>query len=668
MSTTAALVPLPVVLPLLAAGTKFAIGVRWPRVQRAISVGTLTAVLAVAVLLLIAADRHGPQVAAIGDWEPPIGIVLVADRLSALMLAISAAVTLCVLIYSYGQGSADDEEGLPLAVFHPTYLVLAAGISNAFLAGDLFNLYVGFEILLVSSYVLITLGGTASRIRSGTTYVIVSLLSSLLFLAAIGLVYAATGTLNLADLALKLRELDPNIRLVLELALLLAFGIKAAVFPMSAWLPDSYPTAPAPVTAVFAGLLTKVGVYAVIRTETLLFPDDDRVAALLMIVALLTMVVGILGAVAQTDVKRMLSFTLVSHIGYMIFGVALGSRLGLSGAIFYAIHHITIQTTLFLTVGMIERVAGSTSSERIGGLAKTAPLLAILFFLPAMNLAGIPPFSGFIGKVALLEGGAQDGSWLAWTLVGGSVVTSLLTLYAVGKAWSRVFWRTPRVAMPAREPAADPSALERRAGHAARPATPPTASPSDIPGATLGGRDIVRGGRMPRLMTAATAGLVVLGLAFTVVAGPLTDVTDRAAVELRDRAVYVGAVAPRTLARTPDGGFVIGPPATLPQGVSTSGADDPAPRPGTAGSIAPSGTGGAPATGTSGLPAGRGSAPAPGTTGAPPVPEGSGTATPGATPEDPDDALRRDDGSTGSADSVTGRDDPDVSPFTGRTP
>ena len=556
--TAADLVPLPVVLPLLAAGTKFAIGVRWPGLQRLISVGTLTAVLVVAVILLIAADQDGPQVAAIGGWQPPVGIVLVADRLSALMLVISAAVTLCVLVYSYGQGSADEEEGLPLAVFHPTYLVLAAGISNAFLAGDLFNLYVGFEILLVASYVLITLGGTASRIRSGTTYVVVSLLSSLLFLAAIGLVYGATGTLNMADMAVKLAALDPDVRLVLELSLLLAFGIKAAVFPMSAWLPDSYPTAPAPVTAVFAGLLTKVGIYAVIRTETLLFPDDDRVAAVLMVVALLTMIVGILGAVAQTDVKRMLSFTLVSHIGYMVFGVALGSQLGMSGAIFYAIHHITIQTTLFLTAGMIERVAGSTSSERIGGLARTAPVLAVLFFLPAMNLAGIPPFSGFIGKVALIEGGVQEGGWLAWLLVAGSVITSLLTLYAVGKAWSRVFWRAPRVAMPT-------------------PTDDHQASPNDIPGATLSGRDIVRGGDMPRLMTAATAAMVVLGLSFTVVAGPLTDVTDRAAVELRDRAVYVTAVAPGTVVRTP-GGWDFGPPAPLPPGFSSLGAGDAAGR------------------------------------------------------------------------------------------
>lgn len=515
------LVPLPVILPLLAAGVKFALGTRLPRFNRGISVVTLSAVLGIALILLFEADRHGPQVAAMAGWDPPMGIVLVADRLSALMLVISAAVTLCVLLYSIGQGTADDERGLPLAVFHPTYLVLAAGISNAFLAGDLFNLYVGFEILLVSSYVLITLGGTASRIRSGATYVIVSLLSSLLFLAAIGLVYGATGTLNLAQMSVRLGGLDENVRLILQLMLLIAFGIKAAVFPMSAWLPDSYPTAPAPVTAVFAGLLTKVGVYAVIRTETLLFPEG-RVATALMVLAFLTMIVGILGAIAQTDVKRMLSFTLVSHIGYMVFGVALGSQLGLTGAIFYAIHHITIQTTLFLTAGMIERVAGSTSTERVGGLARSAPLIAVLFFLPAMNLAGIPPFSGFLGKVALVQAGAQDGDGLAWLLVFGSVATSLLTLYAVAKVWSRVFWRAPRVAM-------------------ATEGVPSVEN--EVPGETLGGQTISRGTRMPRLMVGATAAMVALGLAFTVIAGPLMGYSDRAAAELGERGRYVGAVA-----------------------------------------------------------------------------------------------------------------------------
>ena len=224
----------------------------------------------------------------------------------------------------------------------------------------------------------------------------------------------------MAQLAVRLGDLPEGTQLVLQSMLLIAFRIKAAVFPLSAWLPDSYPTAPAPVTAVFAGLLTKVGVYAIIRTQTLLFPGgalDD----LLMWAALARWSMGILGAVAQTDISRMLSFTLVSHIGYMVFGIALGTAAGLAGAIFYVAHHITIQTTLFLVAGLVERQGGSTAVDRLGGLAKRSPLLALLFFVPAMNLAGIPPLSGFIGKLGLLEAGVADGGPLALTLVAGGV-------------------------------------------------------------------------------------------------------------------------------------------------------------------------------------------------------------------------------------------------------
>src|SRR5690606_9322501 len=232
-----------------------------------------------------------------------------------------------------------------------------------------------------------------------------------------------------------------QLQLILQLLLLTVFSIKAAVFPLSAWLPDSYPTAPAPVTAVFAGLLTKVGVYAIIRTQTVLFPDSP-LSGLLMWAALLTMIIGILGAVAQSEIKRMLSFTLVSHIGYMIFGVALANTGGYAGAIFYTAHHITIQTTLFLVTGLIERRGGTTSLNDLGGLAALSPLLGVLFFVPAMNLAGIPPLSGFVGKLGLLGAGVADGSPLAYALVIGGVLTSLLTLYAMAKVWNRAFWRS----------------------------------------------------------------------------------------------------------------------------------------------------------------------------------------------------------------------------------
>jgi multicomponent Na+:H+ antiporter subunit D len=487
--------PLPVIVPLLSAGLALTLR-RHARAQVAISVAALTFTLAVAILLLVAVD-DGPMVVDVGGWAAPVGIPLVADRLSALMLTISAIVLLGVLVYSLAQQYREEEA--PVAVFHPTYLVLAAGVSNAFLSGDLFNIYVGFEILLAASYVLITLGGTGSRIRAGTTYVVVSLISSAVFVGAIALIYAATGTVNLAQLAQRLPEIDPSTQFALQLLLLLAFGIKAAVFPLSAWLPDSYPTAPAPVTAVFAGLLTKVGIYAVIRTQTLLF-SDSRADTVLMVVALATMLVGILGAVAQDDIKRLLSFTLVSHIGFMVFGIALASPAGLSAAIFYVAHHIVVQTTLFLAAGLMERRGGTTSLERLGGLAKVAPAVAVLFFVPAMSLSGVPPLSGFLGKTGLLQAGVAAGTPMAYVLVAGGVVTSLLTLYAIVKAWNRAFWQD---------------------------------APAELPKV-----------RLPRVMIGSTAAMVVVGLALTVAAGPLYDYTGRAAVGLRTPQMYIGAVLP----------------------------------------------------------------------------------------------------------------------------
>ncbi len=492
------MVPLPVVLPLLGAGLTLVFS-RHPRAQRIISVVVLTLVLVVAVSLVWLADS-GPLVVNVGGWAAPVGISLVADRLSSLMLSVSAAVTLCVLLYSLAQGLTDGDEETPVAIYHPTYLVLVAGVANTFLSGDLFNLYVGFEILLLASFVLLTMGGTVARIRSGSIYVIVAILSSLIFLVAIALIYSATGTLNLAQLAERLPEIDPGVRLVLQLMLLIAFGIKAAVFPMSAWLPDSYPTAPAPVTAVFAGLLTKVGIYAMIRTQTLLF-DDGRVDEILMVAALATMLVGILGAVAQNDIKRLLSFTLVSHIGYMVFGISLSSQIGLAAAIFYVIHHITVQTSLFLVVGLIERRGGSTSLSRLGGLAKVAPVLAILFFVPAMSLSGIPPFSGFLGKLGLLQAGVAAESALATILVVGSVVVSLLTLYVIVKAWNQAFWQ---------------------------------AVPDDLPESKLLGG-----------MVGPTAALVTLGLALTIFAGPIFAYTERAAIDLRAQTPYIDSVFSR---------------------------------------------------------------------------------------------------------------------------
>jgi multicomponent Na+:H+ antiporter subunit D len=534
-------IPLPVVLPLFAAGVKLALGIRWPRLQQALSVISLALVLVIGLVLMLGSHAYGPQVVQVGGWEAPIGITLVADRLSALMVTVSAAITLAVLVYSVGQGMAGKAEVAPLSVYQPTYLILVAGVSNAFLAGDLFNLYVGFEILLTASYVLLTLGGTQSRMRAGAIYVVVSLVSSVLFLIAIALVFGATGTVNMAQLGERLPELSSDLRAVLQVVLLFAFGIKAAVFPLAAWLPDSYPTAPAPVTAVFAGLLTKVGVYAIIRTQTLLFPGE-QLNDLLMVVALATMIMGILGAVAQTDIKRLLSFTLISHIGYMVFGVALGSEQGMAGAVFYVAHHITVQTTLFLITGLIERRGGSTSLDQLGGLVRIAPILAVLFFVPAMNLGGIPPLSGFLGKLGLIQAGVEAGTPLAYALVGASVLTSLLTLYVIARVWNYAFWRTPSEGMVA-EPGTvledtetdDPSTAALGPGEAVGPS-------SRLGDTSTAATPVVTSVVLPRSMVGATVALVVFSIALTVLAGPLIEYSSDAAVELQARGPYIEAV------------------------------------------------------------------------------------------------------------------------------
>ncbi len=524
------LMPLPVLIPLAGAALTLFAG-RRRRLQRAVALVSLAGVLAVSVALLVHTDRRGTQALHIGGWGPteaglgPLGITLVVDRLAALMLVVSAIVLLAVVFYAIGQGIRDGDERQPVSIFLPTYLVLSAGVCIAFLAGDLFNLFVGFEVLLAASFVLLTLGATKDRVRAGISYVMVSMVSSVIFLIGLSLIYAATGTLNMAELSVRLPEVPTGTRGALFAVLLVAFGIKAAVFPLSSWLPDSYPTASAPVTAVFAGLLTKVGVYAIIRAHSLLF-SDGGMDSVLLVAALLTMLVGILGAIAQNDIKRLLSFTLVSHIGYMVFGIALSSSLGMSGAIYYVAHHIVVQTTLFLVVGLIERQAGASTLRRLGGLAAASPLLAFAFFVPALNLGGIPPFSGFIGKVALLEAGTEDGSVLAWLLVGGSVLTSLLTLYVVMRVWSNAFWRARADAPEGDLADVAPSALIDQSDDA-----------DDISFSDRG--DV---GRMPPGMLVPTMALAAVGLALTVAAGPIFGYCDRAADEVLDPGRYVAAV------------------------------------------------------------------------------------------------------------------------------
>jgi multicomponent Na+:H+ antiporter subunit D len=489
-----ALIAAPILLPLLGAALSIGLG-RSRLAQQIIGVITLGAAAAASAALLLRVDDEGIQTVQAGGWRAPIGITLVADRLAAIMLLVAMLMLVAVLVYAIGQPGAErDHVG-----FHPVYLILASGVAAAFLTGDLFNLFVAFEVMLMASYVLITLGGRAEQVRSGMTYVVVGLLASLLFLLALAFIYAATGTVNMADLSSKIPELPTGVRSGLALLLIVVFGIKAAIFPLFFWLPDSYPTAPSPVTAVFAGLLTKVGVYALIRTQTLLFPPETQPGNLLLIVAGLTMVVGVFGAISQNDVKRILSFHIVSQIGYMIMGLGLFTVAGLAGAVLYIIHHIVVKTTLFLVAGLIEERNATSDLAKLSGLARLEPLLGVLFFLPALSLAGIPPFSGFVAKLALVEAGIGARSY---AIVAVSLAVSLLTLYSMTKIWANVFWGP------------------RQEDQRPRTLTTPRRA----------------------LMVGSTASLVVLSLAIAVAAGPLYDLSERAAQDLVDPTSYVEAV------------------------------------------------------------------------------------------------------------------------------
>jgi multicomponent Na+:H+ antiporter subunit D len=487
------LLPIPVVLPLIGAAVSMILG-RSRQAQRAVSLAIHVTVLAVAIVIFVRVDRDGIATTSAGGWSAPFGIVLVADRYAALMLVVAAIVLLAVLIYAIGQPGAERSH----VGFQSVYLVLTAGVSAAFLTGDLFNLFVAFEMMLTASYVLLTLGGRPEQIRSGTTYIVISLIASALFVSALALLYAATGTVNMADLSEKMATLPPGVRSAFALLLLVVFGIKAALFPLYFWLPDSYPIAPSPVTAIFAGLLTKVGVYAIFRTQTLLFPESTRPAGLLLVVAAATMVFGVLGAIAQDDVKRILSFNIVSHVGYMLMGLGFFTVGGLAAAVFYTVHHIVAKTTLFLSGGLIEHAGGSSSLPRLGGLARRTPLLAALFLLPALNLAGIPPFSGFVGKFALVDAGLARHQYV---VVGVSLLVSLLSFYSLLKIWTSAFWkRAPEGGLPV------DGAIGRAGG--------------------------------PFLMSAPTAALLAVSLAMAVAAGPLYSFTERAAADLLDPTAY----------------------------------------------------------------------------------------------------------------------------------
>lgn len=500
------LLVLPLLIPLTTAAFCL-LAWRRARVQMWLSVAGAAALLVTAALLLGAVWQNGILATQPGNWPAPFGITLVADLLSAILVVLAALMGVLVTIYS---GATIDARRIAFG-YYPLLQILLMGVCGAFLTGDIFNLYVWFEVMLMASFVLLALGGERAQLEGAIKYVTLNLLASTLFLSAAGLLYALVGTLNMADLAVKL-EGAPHSGLITTLSMLflVAFGIKAGLFPLFFWLPASYHTPPFAVSAIFAGLLTKVGVYALIRVFTLIFTGDSEYThSIILVMAALTMLSGVLGALVQNEVRRILSFLIISGVGFSMMGLGLFTEAGLSASVFYIIHSIIVTTALFLISGVIRRFGGSEELRKLGGLYATYPLLALLFLIPALSMAGIPPFSGFIGKLALLRAALQSEQY---AVAAVALVVSVLTLLALTRIWSEAFWKEA--------PPSDDSTKNEATSTKNEESKPAIQFKTLFPIATL----------------------VALTVLFGLGAGPLWTLSQRAGEQLSNPSQYVRAV------------------------------------------------------------------------------------------------------------------------------
>lgn len=406
-----------------------------PEWQGYITITGMSAMIVFSVLLFTDVRSSGIQVVQAGNWQAPFGITLAADLLSAIMVLITSVIGLTTAIYSIPSIDIKRKS----YGFFPLFNLLIFGVTGSFVAGDIFNLYVWFEIMLISSFVLLVLGGKKSQLEGAIKYVTLNFLSSGIFLAGVGIIYSLTGTLNMADLAVKVQLVEDKGMITLaSMFFLVSFGIKAAIFPLFFWLPAAYHTPPVTIAAVFSGLLTKVGVYALLRVFTLIFIlDVGYTHTLIMALSALTMVIGVLGAATQFDFRRILSFHIVSQIGYMIMGLAIFTPLAIAGTVFYLIHHIIVKTNLFFVAGLVHHLKGSFKLKYLGGVYRDHPWLAFLFLIPALSLAGLPPFSGFWAKFILIKAGIEAN--LIWLSIVALAV-GLLTLFSMSKIWNEVFW------------------------------------------------------------------------------------------------------------------------------------------------------------------------------------------------------------------------------------
>tara|TARA_R110002020_G_scaffold39991_8_gene118348 strand:+ start:196 stop:1764 length:1569 start_codon:yes stop_codon:yes gene_type:complete len=407
------------------------------RLQPLIAIPALGLLVLMTLALLWHVAMGGTVTMTMGRWLPPFGISFTVDLLGAFFAVTASCVALAAAIY----GRTDVDDSGRRYGFYPFLVLIMAGILGAFMTGDIFNLYVWFEVLLISSFGLLVLGSERAQLDGGVKYAFLNLIATTLFLVATGYLYGLFGTLNMADIAVKASELRGTAPLMTLVTLfLLAFAMKAAAFPVNFWLPASYHTPRLVVSALFAGLLTKVGIYALLRILGMLFPfEREALSLVIAIVAALTMILGVVGALAQNDIRRALGFLVISGIGVMLAGLALGSPAGLAGTIFYAAHSMVVMTALYFAVGIGARLGGSFELTRAGGLYARSGLVAALTLVLFLSVAGLPPFSGLWPKVMLVKASLDVG---AWWLAGAILVTGLLTTITVGRIWVLAYWRS----------------------------------------------------------------------------------------------------------------------------------------------------------------------------------------------------------------------------------
>ncbi|MGD6968162.1 Na+/H+ antiporter subunit D [Rossellomorea vietnamensis] len=429
---------LPILIPLFAAIILMFLG-KNVTMQKWIGAIATAGTVAASIILVNVVHTEGIQTVDLGSWKAPFGITMVSDMLSALLVTTTSIITFFVLLYSFRSIGKDRER----FYFYPVVQFLLVGVNGAFTTGDIFNLFVFFEVMLMSSYVLLVLGGTKVQLRESIKYILVNIISSALFVVMVAYLYSVIGSLNMADISVKIAEFDqPGIVTVIAVMFLVVYGLKGAIFPLYFWLPGSYNAPPTPVLALFGALLTKVGVYSIIRTYTLFFYHDTGYThAILGWLAILTIVAGCIGAIAYWDVKKILIYNIIIAVGVILFGVAVMSPESLEGSVYYLIHDMIIKAALFLLVGVMIAITGTSNLRKMGGLIKDYPWLGWTFLIATLTLAGIPPFSGFIGKLLLVR-----GSFAAEAYLGGALIllSSLFVLYSVIKIFLNGIWGVPK--------------------------------------------------------------------------------------------------------------------------------------------------------------------------------------------------------------------------------